>query len=162
MSQEKEIRFFGKDGKHAIFSNFAPTPLVIGGLEYPTAEHYFQSAKFRDTDAAYAEEVRLARTPLDAKRLGKSREHRIHPYWGGMDGESIRAMRRALFSKALQNKEFRELLRSTGNARIIEASPWDRFWGEGKDKKGKNMLGQLLEELRSKLRRFGDNIYTEE
>jgi N-glycosidase YbiA len=157
-----EIRFFGKDGKYAIFSNFANTPLIIGGLKYPTVEHYFQSRKFADTDKEYSEEVRLAKTPLISKNLGKSRKHIIHPYWSGIDGESVKVMRRALFCKALQNKKFRELLVSTGNAKIIEASPWDRFWGEGKDKNGKNMLGKLLEELRERLRKFGKNIYTQE
>jgi ribA/ribD-fused uncharacterized protein len=157
----REIRFFGKDGKYSLFSNFAHTPLEIGGLSYATSEHYFQSSKFADTDPEYAEKVRLAKTPHESKNLGKSKAHRIHPHWGGMEGESIRTMRRVLFCKALQNKEFRDLLLSTGNAKIIEASPWDKFWGEGKDKTGKNMLGKMLEELRDRLRHFGDNIYTE-
>lgn len=162
MDSRKEIRFFGKDGKYAIFSNFANTPLVIGGLEYPTAEHYFQSMKFANTSPEYAEQIRLAPTPFKSKQLGKSRNHRIHPYWSGKDGESIRVMRRVLFCKALQNKKFRDLLVSSGNSKIIEASPFDTFWGEGKEKNGKNMLGVLLEELRDRLRKFGNNMYSQE
>lgn len=158
----REIRFFGKNGKFALFSNFAYSPVEIGGLIYSTNEHYFQSSKFVDTDPEYAEKVRLAKTPHESKNLGKSKAHRIHPHWGGMDGESIRVMRRVLFCKALQNREFYNLLLSTGDAKIIEASPWDKFWGEGSDKTGKNMLGKLLEELRDNLRQFGDNIYNPE
>lgn len=159
--EENTIRFFGKDGNFSIFSNYAFTPLVIGGLEYPTVEHYFQSMKFADTDPDYAEEVRLSKTPNESKQLGKSREHRIHPHWGGVDGESIRVMGKALFCKALQNERFRNLLLSTGDAMIIEASPWDSFWGEGRNKKGKNMLGKMLCDLRGMLRTYGNNIFNE-
>ena len=57
MSQKKdrpaEIRFFGRKDRYSIFSNFAHTPMVIGGLRYATNEHYFQSMKFAVTDPEY-------------------------------------------------------------------------------------------------------------
>lgn len=158
------IRFFGQKSKYAIFSNFAPTPVTINGLLYPTTEHYFQSMKFIDTDPEYAEIVRLAKTPGESKKLGKSREHPIDPDWSNSkkgEGKSIMVMRRALLSKALQHQKFREMLLSTGTAHIIEASPFDSYWGEGRDKKGKNMLGVLLMELRSIVKRYKDTMYCE-
>lgn len=42
---------------------------------------------------------------------------------------------------------------STGEAKIIEASPRDAYWGWGSDKKGKNMLGIILMRLREKLKK---------
>lgn len=153
------IRFFGKNGKFSIFSNFAHTPMVIGGLRYATNEHYFQSMKFAVTDPEYAEVIRVSQTPYQSKTLGRSRNHCCNPHWDGPDGEAIRVMRRGLFCKALQCKRFYNLLTTSGDARIIEASPWDSIWGEGKDGKGQNLLGVLLMELRTKLRKFGNKIY---
>ncbi len=144
------IKFFGKEGKYAIFSNFAYTPLIIGGLEYKTSEHYFQSMKFFETDPEYAEEIRNAKTPLESKRLGNSKEHTIHPFWTTRnDSESIKVMRRVLFCKAFQNKKFFNLLVESGNAEIMENSPWDGFWGVGRTGNGRNMLGKLLMEVRA-------------
>jgi ribA/ribD-fused uncharacterized protein len=157
------IRFFGKKSKYAIFSNFAETPITIGGLDYSTVEHYFQSMKFTETAPEYADEIRLSPTPLDAKRLGKSRDYPIDADWADSkrgQGNSVTVMRRALLYKALQNEEFRRTLLSTRDDQyIIEASPYDSYWGEGRSKKGKNMLGRLLVELRFILRAKGDVMY---
>ena len=156
------LRFFGKKSKFAIFSNFADAPVTIGGLEYPTTEHYFQSMKFIVTDPEYAEVIRQAKTPGESKKLGGSRDHPIDPGWAdkkGLQGKSIVYMRKALFSKAFQNKKFREALIGTEKREIIEASPYDSYWGEGKDKKGKNMLGKLLMELRNDLQKYKDTMY---
>lgn len=158
------IRFFGKKSKYAIFSNFADSPMTVGGLDYPTVEHYFQSMKFVETAPEYAEEIRQAQTPLDAKRLGKSRDYPIDADWADSkrgQGNSVTVMRRALLYKALQNEEFRRTLLSTRDDQyIIEASPYDSYWGEGRNKKGKNMLGRLLVELRFILRAKGDVMYS--
>jgi len=144
------IKFFGSKGKHAIFSNFAYTRLVIGGLTYKTAEHYFQSSKFAETDPEYAEVVRMSNTPKECKRLGCSKEHKIHPRWN--TSERIKVMERVIFCKAMQNEKFRNLLLDSGDLEIIEAS-WDVYWGEGRNGDGENMLGKLLVELRKYLRR---------
>lgn len=159
-SKKTQIRFFGKDGDHAIFSNFAPSPMKIDGKDYYTVEHFFQSMKFVDTDPEYAESIRVARGPKMAKDLGKSREHMMNPLWSGPKGYAIKVMRKALFCKALQNKRFYDCLLSTGDSEIIEASPWDNIWGEGKDGKGQNLMGKLLMELRKKLKKAGDNFCT--
>lgn len=159
---DNPIRFFGKKSKFAIFSNFADTPVIIGGLYYPTTEHYFQSMKFIETDPDYAEEIRNAETPLESKKLGKSRDHPIDKNWADSregQGNSILVMRTALFCKAFQNSEFKNTLLNTGDRYIIEASPYDSYWGEGKEKKGKNMLGKLLMELRNELRMHQDTMY---
>jgi predicted NAD-dependent protein-ADP-ribosyltransferase YbiA (DUF1768 family) len=42
---------------------------------------------------------------------------------------------------------------TTGDARIVEHTERDDFWGDGGDGSGANMLGRLLMELRDELRR---------
>jgi hypothetical protein len=41
-------------------------------------------------------------------------------------------------------------------APLVEASPFDAYWGCGRSGKGKNRLGQLLMQVRAKLRSEGE------
>jgi ribA/ribD-fused uncharacterized protein len=151
------IKFFGskQSQKWWRFSNFAPLPIVVDNVRYLTSEHYFQAAKFLNSDSEYAETIRDAKTPLEAKRLGKSRKHPIDPRWdkemsnGRLFKDLI--MMKALRAKADQHPEFVADLLSTEDAEIIENSPYDSYWGSGKSGGGKNMLGKLLMELRGEL-----------
>jgi len=61
-------------------------------------------------------------------------------------------MRDALRAKFTQHSSLRSLLLHTGDAELIEHTKNDRYWGDGGDGTGKNRLGQLLMELRAKLR----------
>jgi ribA/ribD-fused uncharacterized protein len=45
-----------------------------------------------------------------------------------------------------------ELLLSTGDEPIVENAPGDYYWGCGKDGSGRNRLGQILMDVRAKLR----------
>ena len=47
----------------------------------------------------------------------------------------------------------KELLLSTGDAVLVERTWRDAFWGDGGNGKGKNMLGRVLMEVRSELKR---------
>ena len=50
----------------------------------------------------------------------------------------------ALRAKYARHEGPRELLLSTGGAKLAETSPHDFFWGRGRDGSGKNTLGSLL------------------
>ena len=52
----------------------------------------------------------------------------------------------------IQIFSLKELLINTGDAFLIEASPVDSYWGEGKYGTGKNRLGILLMKLRDELK----------
>jgi ribA/ribD-fused uncharacterized protein len=139
------INFYSKKEKYAWLSNFHLIPMEIDGLVYNTVEHYFQSEKFRYTDPDYAEKIRLCASPAIAKRLGRSRTHTIHTEWNTF---RLVVMRKAIFHKFTFMKE---LLVSTKNAILQEASPSDYFWGVGKSGSGQNMLGKLIMEFRDSL-----------
>jgi len=149
----RPVRFYGSK---SLLSNFSITPIVIDGLEYITTEHYFQAMKFSSTDPDYAEEIRTSPTPAKAKSLGGSRNHPIDKDWNTKRDE---VMRIALFSKAMQTPKFVQILLSTGSAPLIEAAPRDYYWGEGSKKTGKNMLGKLLMDLRSRLQTYQTSYY---
>lgn len=147
------LRFYGGD---TLFTNFAPTPVTIDGNVYPTTEHYFQAMKFATTAPDYAKEIQNASSPTKAKSLGNSRKYPIEDNWNDKRDD---VMRVALFSKAIQHSNFLQALLKTGRRELIEAAPRDYYWGEGAKKTGKNMLGKLLMELRTKLQNNRPTMY---
>ncbi|PNB06401.1 DUF1768 domain-containing protein, partial [Pseudomonas sp. FW305-67] len=68
-------------------------------------------------------------------------------------------MRRVLRAKFTQHADLRDLLLSTGDARLVEAATVDndvnRLWGEVNGS-GRNMLGVLLMEIRAELRQMAE------
>jgi ribA/ribD-fused uncharacterized protein len=139
------IYFYSKTGPFYELSNFAPFGFECDGTFWPTVEHFFQAQKF--TDPTYRERIRIAHTPKDARALGQSRQFPIHPQW-----ESVREeiMLKALRLK-FQRTELKAFLLATGQRPLVEASPFDHFWGAGQDGSGQNRLGQLLEQVRLEL-----------
>jgi len=139
----EKIYFYSQDQKYGEFSNFAPFGIEMDGIWYPTVEHFYQSQKFIDSD--YAELIRKVENPKKAAELGKSQKYLIKPDW---DEVRLEIMRRAVTKKFTTHSELMELLMSTGDAELIENSPFDYFWGCGKDGTGQNNLGKILMQIR--------------
>jgi ribA/ribD-fused uncharacterized protein len=140
------IRFYSKNPEYRELSNFYASPFTLDNKTWPSVEHYFQAMKF-SSEPSYQEEIRKANTPAKAKSLGLSKEHPIRPDW---DTEREGVMATALEAKFTQNESLKSLLLKTGTRTLEEASPSDSYWGVGRGK-GKNRLGVLLMNLRSKL-----------
>lgn len=142
-----EVKFSNKDLKEktrwACFSNYFVREMIVQGYPYPTVEHYFQSQKFKSPE--YREEIRKARSGLQAKKLGSVERSDIVEGWYESQED---AMRRGLGAKFAQHSDLKEILLSTQNAVIIYQSSTDSFWGSGKDGNGENKLGKLLVSLR--------------
>jgi len=144
------IEFYAVEDAYGELSNFSPYPIRLDGVLWPTSEHYFQAQKFKD--AATRARVRKANTPMLAARLGRDRKHPLRRDW---ESVKIGVMRTAVRAKFSQHDELRDLLLGTGEARLIEHTANDAFWGDGGDGSGKNMLGQILMEVRGELRQAG-------
>lgn len=140
------IEFYSVVDEYGEFSNFAAYPILIDGKRWPTTEHYFQAQKFANTPQE--ERIRKAKTPMIAARMGRDRKQKLRRNW---DSIKIDVMRKALYAKFTQYEELKALLLSTEDAKIIEHTENDSFWGDGGDGKGKNWLGRLLMELREEL-----------
>jgi ribA/ribD-fused uncharacterized protein len=63
--------------EYRFLSNFWFCKVMLDGVEYPSTEHAFQAAK--TLVQAQREEIRAAKTPGQAKRLGKLVE--LRPDW---------------------------------------------------------------------------------
>ena len=140
-----QIKFWRPENEHGIFSNFAYTPLVIDGVKYLTPEHFFQSQKALDSSEWKG--IVDAPDAKAAKRLGG--ECHLRPDW---ETEKCSVMMRTLRERAMQNPEFRQALIDTGDAELIEASPFDSYWGCGRDGSGRNMLGEQLMDIRQMIK----------
>lgn len=142
---DEPIYFYTKTGSFFELSNFAPYGFETDGAYWPTVEHYFQAQKF--TDRAYQERIRKASTPREARALGQSRSLPIRSNWESVREEVMLYALRLKF----QRPELKTLLLGTGTRPLVEASPFDHYWGAGQDGSGKNRLGLLLEQVRGEL-----------
>jgi ribA/ribD-fused uncharacterized protein len=131
-------------GDRFFLSNFFTHRFLFDGHWYATVEHAFQAAKC--VDPAEAERVRQAPSPAAAKQIG--RRVRLRADW---NEARVDVMRAVLVAKFL-DPDLRARLVATGKAELVEENTWgDRFWGRSRGI-GRNMLGQLLMELRDSLR----------
>ncbi len=140
------IHFYSVNDEYGEFSNFALYSISLRKKSWPTSEHYFQAQKFKDKK--HQEEIRKAKSPMLAARMGRDRKRKLRRDW---ESAKVAVMREALVAKFTQHDELRELLLSTGNAKLVEHTANDDWWGDGGDGSGRNMLGRLLMELRTEL-----------
>ena len=141
-----DINFYSVIDDYGCFSNFAPYSIRLGGKSWPTSEHYFQAQKFKDE--AQREAVRKAKSPMVAARLGRDRTSKLRRDW---ESVKVSVMTDAVRAKFTQHDELRAILLSTGDAKIVEHTENDDYWGDGGDGSGKNMLGQILMRIRTEL-----------
>ncbi|GBO54731.1 hypothetical protein APA_2782 [Pseudanabaena sp. lw0831] len=140
------IYFYTTTQAYSEFSNFAPFGIELDNQWWRTTEHYFQAQKF--LDKAYQDKIRHAPDPKTAANLGRSRAVTIREDWEEIKDD---VMRKAVLQKFQTHPKLRELLISTGNEDIVENAPGDYYWGCGADGSGKNMLGKILQEVRTQI-----------
>ena len=144
------IHFYSVSGEYACFSNFSPHLIRLNGKTWPTSEHYFQAQKFAGTPDE--EEVRGAKSPMIAARMGRSRKRPLRKDWESVKDE---IMHEAVLAKFSQHADLRETLLGTGEAKLVEHTENDAYWGDGGDGTGRNMLGRTLMRVRDELRSSG-------
>lgn len=142
-----DVLFYAVGDEYGCFSNFYPAPVRLKGRAWPTTEHYFQAQKFAGTK--HEEAVRAAKTPMLAARMGRDRSLPLRRDWEAVKDAVMRDAVRAKFE---QHADLREVLLATGDARLVEHTENDSYWGDGGDGSGRNRLGEILMEVRAALR----------
>jgi ribA/ribD-fused uncharacterized protein len=146
-----DVRFYrANERPYGAFSNLFRRSINFEGRVYPTAEHAYQAGKARKEEVR--EWILSAPTPgLVAMAAHGLYTWDIVPDWSQIKYDRMRQVLRAKFT---QHDDLRQLLLSTGGARIVEAGRVANVvnctWGEVNGK-GRNMLGLLLMELRTEL-----------
>jgi hypothetical protein len=147
----REIRFYRANEKpYGALSNLYRREVEFEGRVYPTSEHAYQAGKA--SKPAVRDWILSAPSPsLAAMAAHGLYTWDVVPNWSQIKFDRMRAVLRAKFN---QHEDLRELLLSTGQARLVEAgtvnNAVNRLWGEV-DGKGENMLGVMLMELRAEL-----------
>ena len=147
-----EIRFYRASEKpYGAFSNLFRRDVVFEEEVFATSEHAYQAGKARKPA------VRKWLMDAPSPSLLAMAAHGLY-YWDVAPGWSTAKfdrMRAVLRAKFTQHQDLRDLLLSTGDARLVETAAVDnqvnRLWGEVNGA-GRNMLGVLLMELRAELR----------
>lgn len=167
------IVFYGHTPKTPIgppcLSQFFPAPfqrtLVLGDPEdrigFKTAEQSMMAEKAACFDPSMIEDIIDAKTPAEAKRLGRQVENYNESVWNEV---RFRVVVEGNIAKFSQNPHLKTYLLSTNNAILVEACKTDRIWGVGlgvsdplvmdpKNWKGQNLLGFALMVVRERLAR---------
>lgn len=147
-------------GKECL-SQWYEAPFTEDGRTYPTAEHYMMVGKaLLFGDERIAERVPAARTPGEAKALGRQVRDFDEGTWVA---NRVEIVVRGNLGKFGAHDDLRRYLLSTGDRVLVEASPVDRVWGIGlaaDDERaadpvtwrGLNLLGEALMSVRERLR----------
>lgn len=150
-----EIRFYRASEKpFGAFSNLYRREIEFEGETFATSEHAYQAGKARKP----AVRKWLMEAPSPA--LLAMAAHGLY-YWDvapGWSTSKFDRMRAVLRAKFTQHPDLHELLLGTGEARLVETATVNnevnRLWGEVNGV-GRNMLGELLMELREEFRSQG-------
>lgn len=84
-----------------------------------------------------------------AATMGRDRKRKLRRDW---ERVKVGIMREAVEAKFRQHDELRAMLLATGDAKLVEHTENDDFWGDGGDGSGRNELGRILMAVREALR----------
>ena len=145
----------------ACLSQWYDCRFEVDGVTYHTTEQYMMACKARlFGDDEVLQEIMTAEHPSKYKKLGRKVRGFVPEIWDAKKYDIVVEGNKAKFG---QNLELKDYLLSTGNAILVEASPYDRIWGIGLDRdtakkgsvndwRGENLLGCALMETRDWLR----------
>ncbi|MFJ3215174.1 NADAR family protein [Kitasatospora sp. NPDC086801] len=150
----------GGGTRQECLSQWWPGDFTVDGVAYASAEHWMMAGKARMFgDEAAEQRVLAARTPAEAKKLGRLVKGFDEDTWTAGRFELVVEGNVAKFG---QDEALRGYLLGTGDRVLVEASPVDRIWGIGLaaddiraerpgEWRGLNLLGFALMEARAQL-----------
>lgn len=151
----------GSNVDKSCFSQWYESAFTVDGIHYKTAEHYMMAQKASVFgDAPIHEKILIAKTPDEAKSLGRKVSGFNNAVWSA---QAFDIVVRGNLEKFSQNEPLQHFLVSTGDKILVEASSVDAIWGIGlaaDDKQsanpsewpGKNLLGFALMAVREKIK----------
>ena len=166
-AESKFLFFWGhqpnEDGSisKTCFSQWWLSSFEVDNVTYKTAEHWMMAKKAElFKDHAVLEKILQAKSPAEAKKLGRQVMNYHENLWLAARFEIVKEGNNHKFS---QNPELKTFLLNTKNRVLVEASPVDAIWGIGmagdhKDVlnpekwRGLNLLGFALMEVRDELK----------
>ena len=140
-------------------SNFFPAKFTLHGVVYNCVEQYYQAEKATSAgDYKAYDSIMVATQPEVMHAIGKKVKVDTERWTEGMQRL---VMEKALVAKFNDNPYLADVLLSTGENTLVEASPYDDFWGAGMGLKdilksnkwtGKNVLGEIMMSVRGQMK----------
>ncbi len=113
-SIKKQIDRF--NGENVFLSNFYPSTITVGTLQFPTVEHAFHAEKTFDQQTKWL--IAQARSPGQAKKLGRKLDLRS-------DWEDIKfSVMLNLVRLKFEDSTLQAKLLATGESELIEGNNW--------------------------------------
>ncbi|CAL1127991.1 unnamed protein product [Cladocopium goreaui] len=142
------IYSFSNTGKDPLCHAF-PATFTVGGVSFPTMEHYWQASQFLGVNddlvrkiagASLDDALILAGGSADARSDWRDKRHEL--------------LQQGLEAKAAQSSTFKDALLGTGDKTLVylDADPWAGMMAPGGLATGQNYVGKALMDLRTKLR----------
>ena len=144
------------------FSQWQTSNFIAEARRYFCAEQYMMGRKaLAFDDLETFEKIMSANHPREIKSLGRKIKNFDQTEW---DYVKYSIVLNGNFYKFTQNEKMLEVLLSTENKILVEASPFDEIWGVGLSEddekiknpnywKGQNMLGFALMEVRDEIKK---------
>lgn len=153
----EEFHFFWKGP----LSQWFKRNFIVDGVKYNCAEQYMMAKKailFKDDIAL--KKIMESTNPYDQKAFGRNVEFFDVKVW---EEHAKNIVYKGNYNKFTQHIDLKELLLSTGNKTLCEASKFDKIWGCGLEESdsrisnkenwlGENWLGEVLTEVRNTIR----------
>lgn len=171
-----EGKFFKKKDYFLETNHWAWSSLGVFPTNWLSSEHLFQALKFSSSvskeqiEGWRREGIIIEIFKAENARRARAIAERYKDYWRSdwhsgeifekRDEKGFVNYCRVVWKESamlwvvrekFKNPELREKLWKTGTKKLVEHSPHDNFWGDGGDGNGKNMLGEILMEIREEI-----------
>lgn len=158
---EKYCYFWLNKGNKAFLSQWYDSEFKVDGVTYSNAEQYMMAQKaLTFNDKIIYNKILHTIDPKEIKALGRKVKNFNESVW---DSEKRDVVYKGTYAKFSQNEDLKKKLIATGDDILVEASPYDTIWGIGLKEsdplarkretwKGQNLLGDILVEVREKLK----------
>ena len=154
LEAEDTIYFYYKDSPYYELTNFFENwrkdglhPVYYLNQKWKSSEHAFQAEKFNyhsKEAQAIRTLIKKASSAREAFDIAQCNNHLARKDWHQIKDEVMLEILRKKFA----DHHLSNVLKKTGNRSLVEASPYDAYWGYGPDMTGKNRLGELLMQVR--------------
>ncbi len=145
--EDENTAYFSRLNADELLGTYCDFSFLLDGKLWPTVEHYISAMQFENN--RQQEKIRCLETAALATRAGKwSWFKRQRPNWNNL---RVVYMTRGVYTRCKTHDEVRKRLLDTADARLVENSQYDYYWGCGRDRRGENMYGKVLMNVRQKL-----------
>ena len=148
----KIVNFWKPHEKNGFLSQWYRAPFKEDGIQFFNAEQYmmYQKAMLFNDEKTAARILRQS-DPKKIKALGREVRGFREDVW---EDNKYQIVVQGNLLKFGSNQNLLKMLTNTGDAYLVETSPYDRIWGVGTssanpdDWNGQNLLGKALMEVR--------------